>query len=149
VTATFQSPNPFDSALLTPTFAPTETPTGTATSSPTSTLEPMPVATPEPAMSPTPFGFLPPPTLTSPGTSVPAVAPSPLPGELAVRIAPTEPPPSAETNSPPQANVTAALARLIDQGVLAVGYLWLCCGILALVGVGGARIWFFRRSRRG
>jgi hypothetical protein len=148
VTATFQSPNPFDSALLTPTVESTATPTGTATSSPTPTLEPTALATPEPTMSPTPFGFLPPPTLTSPGTQVPAVAPSPLPGELPVRVAPTEPPASTGTNSPSQTNVKVALARLIDQGVLAVGYLWLCCGILALVGVGGALIWFFRRSRR-
>jgi len=148
-TAAFQSPNPFDSVLLTPTAEPTAASTGTATSSPMPTLEPTQVATPEPMVSPTPFGFLPPPTLTSPGTPIPAVAPSPVPGELPVRVAPTEPPPSAGTNSRPQTNVTAALATLIDQGVLAVGYLWLCCGVLALVGAGGALIWFSRRSRRG
>ena len=59
---------------------------------------------------------------------------------------------AAELTPPGQALVTpwtATLARLIDQGVLAMGYLWLCCGVLALVGVGGALIWFLRRSRRG
>jgi len=100
-------------------------------------------------MSPTPLGFLPPPTLTSPGTPVPAAAPSPLTEELPVSIAPTEPPPVEETNSQSPTNLRATVARLIDQGVLALGYLWLCCGILALVGIGGALIWFFRRSRRG
>ena len=100
-------------------------------------------------MSPTPPGFLPPPTLTSPGTPVPAVAASRLPGELPVRVAPTGTPTFTGTSSQSQTNVTATLARLIDQGVLAVGYLWLCCGILALVGVGGALVWSFRRARRG
>lgn len=173
-TAAFQSPNPFQSELVTPTVEPSASPTGTAypvstTISPPAptlepTLEPTQEATPqptlqptpptleatlEPTMSPTPPGFLPPPTLTSPGTPVPAVAASRLPGELPVRVAPTGTPTSTGTSSPTQTNVTATLARLIDQGVLAVGYLWLCCGILALVGVGGALVWSFRRARRG
>jgi hypothetical protein len=148
-TAAFQSPNPFESELLTPTAEPSAASTATATLSPTPTLEPTPEATPVPTLSPTPAGFLPPPTLTSPGTPLPEGAPSSLPDELPVRVAPTEPPPSEETASRPQTNLTTTLARLIDQGALAVGYLWLCCGVLALVGVGGALIWFFRRSRRG
>ena len=160
-TAAFQSPNPFESELPTPTAEPSAFPTVTATLPPTPTqepvaestkeptLEPTKAATAEPTMSPTPPGFLPPPTLTSPGTPVSAEAPSLLPEELPVRVAPTEPPPPEESNSSSQTNLTATLARLIDQGVLAMGYLWLCCGILALVGVGGALIWFVQRSRRG
>jgi hypothetical protein len=41
------------------------------------------------------------------------------------------------------------LAALIDRGVLTLGYLWLCCGVLALIGAAVALFWFFRRSRRG
>jgi hypothetical protein len=165
--AAFQSPIPFESELVTPTLEPTASPTGTPyteiteTASPTATLgatswltyeptlEPTPGATSEPAMSATPPGFLPPPTLTSPGTPVPAGAPSPWPEELPVRVAPTETPAAEGTNSRFQTGLSTALARLIDQGVLAMGYLWLCCGVLALLGVGGVLIWFFRRSRRG
>ena len=161
--AALQSPIPFESELVTPTLEPTESPTGTPyveiaeTSSPTATLgttseptlEPTPGVTSEPSMSATPPGFLPPPTLTSPGTPVPGGAPSPWPEELPVRAAPTETPPPEETNGRSQTDVSTALARLIDQGVLAVGYLWLCCGVLALLGAGGGLLWFFRRSRRG
>jgi hypothetical protein len=148
-TAAFQSPSPFESELLTPTAEPSAFPTVTATLSPTPTLVPTLEATPAPTLSPTPLGFLPPPTLTSPGTPVPEGAPSLLPDELPVRVAPTEPPPPEETDGWPQTSPATTLARLIDQGVLAMGYLWLCCGVLALVGVGGALIWFLRRSRRG
>jgi hypothetical protein len=150
-TAAFQSPNPFESELLTPTTEPSAFPaaTATATLSPTPTLEPTLEATPLPTLSPTPSGFLPPPTLTSPGTPVPAGVLSPLPDELPARIAPTEPPSAEETDSRTQSSPSMTLARLIDQGVVAVGYLWLSCGVLALVGVGGALIWFVRRSRRG
>lgn len=161
--AAFQSPIPFESELVTPTLEPTASPTDTPyseitqTSSPTATpgatsgptFEPTPGVTSEPAMSATPPGFLPPPTLTSPGTPVPAGAPSAWPEELPVRVAPTETPAAEGTNSRSQTGVSTALARLIDQGVLAMGYLWLCCGVLALLGVGGVLIWFFRRSRRG
>jgi hypothetical protein len=148
-TAAFQSPNPFASELLTPTVELPASPTATETSSPTATLEPTPEATPEPTMSPTPPGFLPPPTLTFPGTVEPEGAPSPLPGELPMRAAPTETASPEETNSLPQKNFAATVANLIDQSVLAVGYLWLCCGVLALLGVVGVLVWFFRQSRRG
>jgi hypothetical protein len=148
-TAAFQSPNPFESELLTPTVEPSAFPTATATLSPTPTLVPTMEATPAPTLSPTPLGFLPPPTLTSPGTPVPEGPPSSLPDELPVRVAPTEPPPPEQIAGRPLTSPTTTLAGLIDQGVLAMGYLWLCCGVLALVGVGGALIWFLRRSRRG
>jgi hypothetical protein len=152
-TAAFQSPNPFESELLTPTAEPSAFPTDTATLPPTPTQEPTQVptleATREPTVSPTPPGFLPPPTLTSPGTPVPAGAPAPLLEELPMRVAPTEAPPHEEVNGRTETNLSVTLARLIDQGVLAMGYLWLCCGVLALVGVAGALIWFVRRPRRG
>jgi hypothetical protein len=151
-TAAFQSPNPFESELRTPTIEPSATPTAataTAIASPTPTIEPTPEATPEPTLSPTPLGFLPPPTLTSPGTPVPDEAPSSLPAELPARVAPTAPPPSEQSDDQPQTSPKITLAKLIDQGVLAMGYLWLCCGVLALIGVAGTLIWFFRRSRHG
>jgi hypothetical protein len=160
-TAAFQSPNPFESELLTPTAEPSAFPTATEVPLPTPsqqptmeptlepTIEPTLEAPSEPTMSPTPSGFLPPPTLTSPGTPVPAGAPSLMPEELPARVAPTEPPSPVETNSLSQPNLTATLASLIDQAVLAIGYLGLCCGVLALVGVGSALVWFVRRSRRG
>jgi hypothetical protein len=144
-TAMFQSP-PFDSGLPTPTGQPSASPTGTATSVPTSTSSPVPTMTSEPTASPTPPGFLPPPTLTSPGTPVPAEPSPQLPAELLpLRPAPTETPGAA---SQPETGFSMTLAGLIDQGVLALGYLWLCCGIFALIGVGGALFWFFRRARR-
>lgn len=148
-TAAFQSPIPFESELLTPTVEPSALPTDTVTLPPTPPLAPTPEITAQPTLSPTPPGFLPPPTLTLPGTPAPAEGPSLPPEELPARAAPTEPPPPEESRGASPTNLTANLARLIDQGVLAVGYLWLCCGVLALVGVGGALIWFFRRSRRG
>jgi len=77
---------------------------------------------------------------------VPVGLPSTVPAELPVRVAPTEPVP--DEDSQPKTDITGTLAQLIDQGVLALGYLWLCCGIVALAAFGGALIWFFRRSRR-
>jgi hypothetical protein len=146
-TPTFQSPPIFDSALPTPTVELTASPTGSATSSPEPTLPPTPEATAEPGPSPTRSGFLPPPTLTSPGTPVPA-GPSVQPvGELPVRVTTPETP--SEDVSQPRANSATTLAGLIDQGVLALGYLWLCCGVVALLAAGGALVWFFRRSPRG
>jgi hypothetical protein len=146
-TSTFQSPPVFDSALPTPTVQLTASPTSSATSSPEPTLPPTPEATPEPLPSPTRSGFLPPPTLTSPGTPVPA-GPSVQPlGDLPVRDTTPEAPSEDESQS--GADSPTTLAGLIDQGVLALGYLWLCCGVVALFGVGGLLVWFFRRSRRG
>jgi hypothetical protein len=110
-------------------------------------LSPTPESTSEPGPSPTPPGFLPPPTLTSPGTPVSAGATSQPPGELPLRAAPTATP--ARDESQPQTDLAATVAGLIDQGVLALGYLWLCCGVVALIGIAGALFWFFRRSRRG
>jgi hypothetical protein len=176
-TVTFQSPNPFESELPPPTVTPSALPTstatsiplltslptpgtatssptpatppesGTATSSPTSASSPTPEVTLEPSPTSTPPGFLPPPTLTSPGTPVLAGPSSPSPGELPVRVAPTETP--AQNASTVQTDFSMTLASLIDQGVLALGYLWLCCGVLALIGIGGALLWFLRRPRRG
>jgi hypothetical protein len=152
----FQSP-PFDSGLPTPTGQPSALPTGTGTSVPTPaatpvptvtpmpTMTPMPTATSEPTASPTPPGFLPPPTLTSPGTPVPAEPALQLPDELLpLRPAATETPGTA---GGPESGFSVTLAGLIDRSVLALGYLWLCCGILALIGIGGALLWFFRRHR--
>jgi hypothetical protein len=159
-TAAFQSPIPFESELPTPTVEPSPTLAATAATPPTPTAElspvatqmatetATPVATPEPAQSPTPSGFLPPPTLTSPGTAVPIGPQASLPAELPVRIAPTTPSPE-NSSSGSQTSSAITLARLIDQAVLAIGYIWLGCGALALMGVAGALIWFVRRSRRG
>jgi hypothetical protein len=68
-------------------------------------------------------------------------------GELPVRVTTPETPSRDETQA--GAKFATTLAGLIDQGVLALGYLWLCCGVVALLAIGGALVWFFRRSPRG
>jgi hypothetical protein len=39
-------------------------------------------------------------------------------------------------------------AQLIDNGVVALSYLWLCCGALALAGAALGLVWLARRSKR-
>jgi hypothetical protein len=142
----------FTPATATDTATSALTPTApaapdTPVPAPTLTSPPTPEVTSEPSASPTPAGFLPPPTLTSPGTPVLDGPSAPLPRELPVRAAPTETPTRSESQAGTDFSTT--LAGLIDQGVLALGYLWLCCGVLALIGIGGALLWFIRRSRLG
>ncbi len=131
----FQSP-------LTPTATAMATATATATVTRTPTIEPtrapaMTTVAPARAAAPTAAtNYLPPPTLTQPGAmpSGPLFAgPRPLAGA-------TPMPTPTSTPSGPQGTAAA-----IDQAIVALGYVWLCCGAgtltLAALGV----VWLFRR----
>jgi len=41
-----------------------------------------------------------------------------------------------------------SLARLIDTAVIAVSYLWLCCGIFVLIGITLGLVWLARDKGR-
>lgn len=127
----------------TPIFQATETPIETSTPFPT----PLPLATETPAETPTPPGYLPPPTLTSPGTPVPAQLSVPSLGVPPQRGRTPTPPRDAESQ-PGSSRIFLGLARLIDQAVIALGYLWLCCGVFVLLAVGGILVWLVRRGQR-
>ena len=112
----------------------------TATAAP---QEPVPQ---EPQIQPTAPGYLPPPTLSAPGGALPPLLPGP--GQPLVA-----PPVPTATRSPVPANETQpdntlALAHLIDSGVMAVSYLWLCCGVLVLAGAALILVWLVRRGKR-
>lgn len=120
-----------------------ETPSPAA---PEPTVEvPAPIAT-EPPTEPTtlPPGFLPAPTLTSPDAVVPlppAAGQPPLVGP-AVPVVEPSPVPTSATSAVPGA------AQLIDNAIVALSYVWLCCGV-ALLALGAAvLVWLARRSAR-
>jgi hypothetical protein len=95
-------------------------------------------------VTPTAFGFLPPPTLVNPNALVPD-QPTPVASEsrpLSGPAAPPEPTPTQTPSAAPDA------AQLIDSGVVALSYLWLCCGALLLAAVALAVVWLWRRSKR-
>lgn len=93
--------------------------------------------------TPTASGFLPPPTLVNPNAVAPdrltPLAPANLP--LVGPAAPPEP-----TPTPAQPDMPGA-AELIDSGVVALSYLWLCCGALILIAAGLVALWLWRRSK--
>ncbi len=103
----------------------------------------------EPAsVAPVAPGFLPPPTLTSPDALGPGGFPSlrpnsglPLAGPAAPLPAPAPKPETALSDVP-------SAAQLIDNGVVALSYLWLCCGVFFLIGATLGLVWLVRRSRR-
>jgi hypothetical protein len=130
---------------------PSDTPAGfeTPTTVPTPPLPSELEITPTPVgvASPVP-GFLPPPTLSLPGGNPGGSAPSLLPGPQPPLAAPLAPP--AERQPAPansQAEDVLDVAQLIDAGVVALGYIWLCCGALALIGTALVLAWLFRRGR--
>jgi hypothetical protein len=94
--------------------------------------------------TPTVSGFLPPPTLVNPNALVPGRL-TPLAAENRPLAGPAAPPEPTPTEAPP---VAPGAAQLIDSGVVALSYLWLCCGALLLVVVGLAVLWLWRRSKR-
>jgi hypothetical protein len=94
--------------------------------------------------TPTVSGFLPPPTLVNPNAPVPGRL-TPLAPENRPLAGPAAPPEPTPTEAPP---VAPGAAQLIDSGVVALSYLWLCCGALLLVLVGLAVFWLWRRSKR-
>jgi hypothetical protein len=150
VTIVTDTPPPFDQgqpAAETPTppgmeALPTETPDPTF-----APQEPLPADAPTAEPVPGGPGFLPAPTLTNPkdflpGTgSLPQAAQAPLTGPAVV----------AEDNAPadtePAADVSGA-AQLIDSGIRALSYLWLCCGAVLILVAVLVFVWLMRRTRR-
>ena len=131
-----------------PTLSPTETVTATL---PTETIAPtLPVGSEiSPTLTPSPgAGFLPPPTLTSPDELPSGALPSLLPGSQPPLSAPAAPPPeqpAAPANAPSD---VPGVAQLIDNGIVALSYVWLCCGVLFLIGATLILVWLVRRSQR-
>jgi cytoskeletal protein RodZ len=154
--STFQSsilPPPDSTATYTPepVFTPVATDFATITpsaptASPPSTfvVEATPTQPIIVEATPTVSSFLPPPTLVNPNAVVPGrltpLAPANPP--LAGPAAPPEPTP---TQIPPRAPTAA---DLIDSGVVALSYLWLCCGALLLIATGLVVLWLWRRGKR-
>ena len=169
------TPTPTDTPLVTDTPVPTETPapSATPTTSPTPEITPendvatpssdagIPTVTPEgiesgetpaaiePASAaPANPGFLPAPTLTSPDAAGIGSFPS-----LSPNLAPPLTGPAASLPEPAQKLETApgeapSAAQLIDNGLVALSYVWLCCGVFFLIGATLGVVWLVRRSRR-
>ncbi|MCU0502357.1 MAG: hypothetical protein MUC51_11425 [Anaerolineae bacterium] len=88
-------------------------------------------------------GFLPPPTLSAPTGKLQPL----LPGPGQPLVAP--PAPTLAPRPPDAASSDALLlARLIDEGIVALSYLWLCCGVLVLAVAALVIVWLARRSTR-
>jgi hypothetical protein len=105
-----------------------------------------PLITPEQPPVPTAPGYLPPPTLTSRDvtpTGQPQVAGSAPPA--AVTPAPQPEPVSGSGESP---SAVPGLGRLIDEGLVTLGYAWLCCGVFVLLGAALVLFWLARRGKR-
>ena len=148
----------FQSSPLEPVATPTATPPEVAaTETPTAeifepTPEPIvPMAT-EPPVAPVqppgepgqpPAGFLPAPTLTNPDAlrPLPSVAQPPLSGPTVSPAEPAPPEPAAASSVP-------TVAQLIDNGIIALSYVWLCCGMLVLISGALVLVWLARRSAR-
>ena len=168
--STFQSsilPTPESTATFTPEpiFTPvvgdfaTATPFNpTALPSPTSVEEPTPaqptvvetaptVVETAPTVvetAPNASGFLPPPTLVNPNALALGQL-TPLAPDNRPLVGPAVPPEPTPTKTSP---VAPGAAELIDSGVIALSYLWLCCGELLLVVAGLTALWLWRRSKR-
>jgi hypothetical protein len=152
--STFQSsivPPPDSTATTTPEqiFTPVASPTvppviPEASPSATFVVEATPTQIVVIEVTPTVSGFLPPPTLVNPNALVPGRL-TPLAPENRPLVGPAAPPEPTPTAAAPAA---PGAAQLIDSGVVALSYLWLCCGALLLVAVGLAVLWLWRRSKR-
>jgi len=94
--------------------------------------------------TPTVSSFLPPPTLVNPNALVPGRL-TPLAPDNRPLVGPAAPPEPTPTQAPPAA---PDAAQLIDSGVVAFSYLWLCCGALLLAATGLAVLWLSRRSKQ-
>ena len=139
-TATF-TPEP----IFTPVDSPTVPPVIPVASPPaTFVVEATPTQVVVIEVTPTISGFLPPPTLVNPNALVPSRL-TPLAPENRPLAGPAAPPEPTPTQAPA---VAPGAAQLIDSGVVALSYLWLCCGALLLIVVGLAVLWLWRRSKR-
>ncbi len=132
----------------------TATLTGQATLTPkvtisaplTPTVAARPVATlPLPA-SPTVSSFLPAPTLSAPG-AIPGAG-LVITGVQPALAAPATLPQAASTPTPGPSNTLSPEAQLIDKAVIALGYVWLCCGAAGLIAAAAVLVWLARRSAR-
>ena len=94
--------------------------------------------------TPTVAGFLPPPTLVNPSSVAPGRL-SPLAPDNQPLVGEAVPPEATSTPMPPEA---PGVAQLIDSGLVALSYLWLCCGALFLVAAALTIVWLSRRSKR-
>ena len=140
-TATF-TPEP----IFTPVDFPTVPPVVPETSPPATFVgEATPTQVVVSEVTPTVSGFLPPPTLVNPNALVPGRL-TPLAPDNRPLVGPAAPPEPTVTQVPSVAPPGAA--QLIDSGVVALSYLWLCCGALLLVVVGLVVLWLWRRSKR-
>lgn len=119
-------------------FVPELTPTATLVAEITPILPGVGEATP------TADGFLPPPTLVNPSSVAPGRL-APLAPENRPLVGAVAPPEATATPEPPAA---PGVAELIDSGVVALSYLWLCCGALLLAAAALVIVWLARRSKR-
>jgi len=120
---------------------PTVTPEGIESGETPAAIEPASAAPANP-------GFLPAPTLTSPDAAGTGSFPS-----LSPNLAPPLTGPAASLPEPAQKLETApgeapSAAQLIDNGLVALSYVWLCCGVFFLIGATLGVVWLVRRSRR-
>lgn len=126
-----------------PGVPPPEVPGTPEPAEPTPELPPTVEARPGAPAAP---GYLPPPTLTNPD-ALGQGRPSPLqpvgqPPLVGPAVPPPEATPTAATSDVPSP------AQLIDNSVMALSYVWLCCGGLALAGAALGLVWLARRSKR-
>lgn len=133
------------------TARPTDTPAAATETTPASQFPtPTPAAAPPAAISPTPAGWLPPtptpmPTLEVLPYQLPLLAPTveititPTPLATASQAQPAEPRPVGKLDP----------VLLIDNLVIAFGYVWLCCGALIVLGLIAAGVWLLSRRQPG
>jgi hypothetical protein len=167
--ALFQSPP--ESPLPTPTQAPTDVPTQAPTDAPTLTATS--AATSAPSETPTVGATSPAQTETAPAepsptvtSAVPAIPthtataePSPTPTQATPSVSPTASPASTNaaataTTDPSQrypeeeTGLSFDWGMLFDSLALGASYVWLCCGILLLVGIPAVFVALWAVSKR-
>ncbi len=91
-------------------------------------------------------GFLPPPTLSAPDGRLQPL----LPGPGQPLVAPPAPTPAQRPTpaAPTKTSEALSLARLIDTGIVALSYVWLCCGVFVLIGTTLLLVWLARGKGR-
>ena len=145
VAPTTEVPSPTAPSGLVPTVPPPL---------PTETFTPVPVVdTPLPTQPPA-GGVIPPtPTaipLPAPGLPTPVQTVTTISGSITstigVEVPPVEPVPAP--SAPSESERAFDLALFIDNFVIALGYIWICCGILFLVAAVIGGVWFLRRPAR-
>ena len=89
-------------------------------------------------------GFLPPPTRSAQGSRPQTL----LPGPGQPLVAPPAPMPRPTPTPTGATDDASSLARLIDTAIIALSYVWLCCGIFVLVAVTLGLVWLARGRGR-